>query len=170
MKPANFIDGCFRRTGNLFSRYCGPNNIFYRLAKFSKCFYYILTGKKIQYQSYRGPVVSKRETLKKYKFAICYENSIFPGWITEKIFDCFLAGCVPIYLGDPNVTDRIPRDAFIDMRQFKSYSHLYDYIKGMSDTEYLKYIDAIKAFIGSEANYSFTAECFADTICSEILK
>jgi hypothetical protein len=42
-------------------------------------------------------VDSKKNTLEKYKFSICYENARdIPGYITEKIFDCFFAGCVPI--------------------------------------------------------------------------
>ena len=77
---------------------------------------------KPKYPSYRGTVKLKRDVLQKYKFAICYENARdIPGYITEKIFDCFFAGCVPVYWGAPNVTDHIPEDTFIDRRDFKSY-------------------------------------------------
>jgi len=38
---------------------------------------------------YKGFSKSKSETLGKYKFALCFENSILKGWITEKLFDCF---------------------------------------------------------------------------------
>ncbi|MCZ6820783.1 MAG: glycosyltransferase family 10, partial [Calditrichaeota bacterium] len=48
---------------------------------------------------YRGQAKSKSETLGQYTFAICFENMILKGWITEKIFDCFFAGTVPIYWG-----------------------------------------------------------------------
>ncbi|MDP8234400.1 MAG: glycosyltransferase family 10, partial [Candidatus Saelkia tenebricola] len=68
-----------------------------------------------EYPSYKGSVKSKRETMQKYKFAICYENAKdIPGYITEKIFDCFLAGCVPVYWGAPNVTEHIPVNTFVD--------------------------------------------------------
>ncbi len=53
---------------------------------------------KPRYPSYKGPIESKKEIYKRYKFAICYENARdIPGYITEKIFDCFFAGCVPLY-------------------------------------------------------------------------
>jgi len=39
----------------------------------------------------------KRAVLNGHRFAICFENCVFPGYVTEKIFDCFLAGCVPVY-------------------------------------------------------------------------
>lgn len=125
---------------------------------------------KPKYPSYRGAVNSKREVLQKYKFAICYENAKdVPGYITEKIFDCFFAGCVPVYLGAPNITDHIPANTFIDRRHFKSYEELYSYLKNMSDKEYLDYLDAIKNFIKSDKIYPFSAECFADTLNQVIL-
>lgn len=123
------------------------------------------------YPSYKGTVEKKRDVYERYKFSICYENARdIPGYITEKIFDCFFAGCVPIYWGAPNVTDFIPEDTFIDKRKFNSYEKLYDYIKNMTGEEYLGYLAAIKNFIKSPKIYPFSAECFADTIINEILK
>ncbi|MDR1453444.1 MAG: hypothetical protein LBJ25_05680 [Candidatus Margulisbacteria bacterium] len=37
--------------------------------------------------------------LRQYKFNICPENSQSPGYVTEKIFDAFHAGCIPVYNG-----------------------------------------------------------------------
>ena len=48
---------------------------------------------------YRGIATSKAEVLGKYTFALCFENQILKGWITEKIFDCFFAGTIPILRG-----------------------------------------------------------------------
>lgn len=126
---------------------------------------------KPKYSSYRGVVKSKREVLRKYKFAICYENvRDIPGYITEKIFDCFFAGCVPVYWGAPNVTDHIPADTFIDRRKYGTYEELYSYLKNMPDKEYFGYLDAIKIFIKSDKIYPFSAECFADTLIAEITR
>ena len=126
---------------------------------------------KPRYPSYKGSIESKKEVYKKYKFAICYENARdIPGYITEKIFDCFFAGCVPIYWGAPNITDHIPTDTFIDKRNFNTYEELYSYLKNMSDKEYMNYLGAIKNFIKSDKIYPFSAECFAITIVNEILK
>ncbi len=125
---------------------------------------------KPKYPSYRGTVKSKREVLLKYKFSICYENvRDIPGYITEKIFDCFFGGCVPVYWGAPNVTEQIPADTFIDRRNFRTYEELYSYLKNISDKGYMEYLDAIKSFIKSDRIYPFSAECFADTIMKEIV-
>ena len=68
-----------------------------------------------RYKTFRGSVKSKTETFRKYKFSICYENlTNIKGWITEKIFGSFVAGCVPIYWGATNIGDFVPAKCFID--------------------------------------------------------
>jgi hypothetical protein len=125
---------------------------------------------KPKHPSYRGAIKSKREVLQKYKFAICYENERdIPGYITEKIFDCFFAGCVPVYWGAPNIAAYIPSDTFIDRREFRTYDDLYSYLKYMPDKEYAGRLDNIKNFIYSDNIYPFSAECFAETFVNEIL-
>ena len=56
------------------------------------------------------------EVFNKYKFILCIENSYNPGYITEKIFNCFFANAIPLYLGDPDVCKYINSEIFIDLR------------------------------------------------------
>lgn len=51
-------------------------------------------------KNYFGTTNSKYEVLKKYKYSLVIENSL--DYMTEKLFDSFFAGCLPIYVG-PNV-------------------------------------------------------------------
>lgn len=120
------------------------------------------------YPSYRGPIASKKETYQKYKFAICYENTQANGYITEKIFDCFFGGSVPIYLGAQNITDYIPVNTFIDKRNFDTYEKLYTYLKHMPDQEYASYVNNIKNFLKSDKAHPFSAQYFSDTIIKGI--
>lgn len=124
----------------------------------------------LRFPSFRGRVDFKRPILEQYRFSICYENARdIPGYITEKIFDCFFAGCVPVYWGANNVTDHIPKECFIDKRDFKSYEELYHYMKNMSDRAYLSYLDSIEGFLKSDKGYTFTSECFTRTIADMLL-
>ncbi|VVH58371.1 putative fucosyl transferase [uncultured Gammaproteobacteria bacterium] len=126
---------------------------------------------KANFPSYKGRVDSKKNTLEKYKFSICYENAKdIPGYITEKIFDCFLAGCVPIYWGANNITDHIPSNCFIDKRKFNTYEKLYQYISNMSDDEYVRYLDNIEIFFNSDSAKQFTHQYFVKTIVSNVGK
>lgn len=41
----------------------------------------------------------KVKLLENYKFNICFENSITEGYVTEKLLQAKVAGCIPIYYG-----------------------------------------------------------------------
>lgn len=119
---------------------------------------------KRRYKNWKGAVPGKIEVLKNYKFSICYENTRdMKGYITEKIFDCFTAGCVPVYWGAEDVAEMIPEGCFIDRRKFADYESLYRFLKGMSAEEYQRYLDCAAEFLKSEKARRFTAEYFVET-------
>jgi len=123
------------------------------------------------YPSYKGKVVNKFETMQYYKFAICYENiKDISGYITEKILDAMFAGCVPIYLGAKNVSEHIPKNSFIDKRDFTTYEELYSNIKNIDEKEYMDYLHNIELFLQSEKGYKFSAESNANILLGVILK
>ncbi|WP_128657183.1 glycosyltransferase family 10 domain-containing protein [Paenibacillus sp. 598K] len=124
------------------------------------------------YPSYRGTVASKGEILPHYKFSICYENAReLNGYITEKIFDCFHASCVPIYYGAANIEKYIPADTFIDFRKFPDYDSLYAHISAMSAEEHEAYLDRVEQFLASPAYLSnFTQDAFSHKIIETILE
>jgi Glycosyltransferase family 10 (fucosyltransferase) C-term len=55
----------------------------------------------------------------KYQFCFALENAREPGYVTEKLFDAFEAGCIPLYYGAPDVHEiwRYP-DSFINIADF----------------------------------------------------
>ncbi len=131
--------------------------------------YIKLTNKK--YISYKGVVDNKKEVMEKYKFSICYENvKNASGYISEKIFDSFFAGCVPIYWGADNVSEYIPKECFIDKREFKTYEELYIFMKNMSDDTYEEYLNNIEIFINSEKSLPFKSDSFVKLIISNTLE
>ncbi len=119
---------------------------------------------------YGGMVRSKVETLAKFKFSLCYENlRDEPGYITEKIFDCFFAENVPVYWGADNIKDYIPQECYIDKKQFSNYRDLYDFLVNMTEKEYQVYLSAIEKFLEGEGFIPFSAENFGEKITSTIL-
>ena len=111
---------------------------------------------------YRGTAQSKSEVLGQYTFALCFENMILKGWITEKIFDCFFAGTIPIYWGSPDIESRIPAECFIDMRQFASYQELSKNLKSLSQHDIRRYKENAKSFLTSEKFRPYSKEAFTD--------
>jgi hypothetical protein len=121
------------------------------------------------FKSYKGMVDSKNETLRNYNFSICYENIYgLNGYITEKIFDCFFAGTIPIYLGAENILKYIPKNCFIDKRDFVSYQDLYTYMKSLSEEEIVEYRNNIKTFLNSKEVESFSVREFSERVVSKV--
>ncbi|WP_312361907.1 glycosyltransferase family 10 domain-containing protein [Ensifer sp.] len=110
------------------------------------------------YKSWRGMVDDKQSVMSNYRFNLCYENARSPrGYVTEKVFDALRAGCVPVYWGAPDIEDRIPADAFIDRRNFPSDADLLDFIQGVNEPQWQRYVDAGQRFLQSEAYKRYTS-------------
>ena len=118
--------------------------------------------------SYSGK--AKLETLRNYRFCVCFENThTVPGYITEKIFDAFASGCIPIYWGPENVGKYIPKNCFIDYRKFKNDEEMYSFINSMTVVEYEKYITNIQKFLQGPKAHRFSHEHFDEIIYRAVL-
>lgn len=122
-----------------------------------------------EYTSYRGGVEKKRDCLKHYKFCICYENYHQYGSITEKIFDCFVAGCVPVYWGAKNIEQYIPANCYIKREDFSSHEQLYQYLKSISREQYQEYMDNIRRYLASCAAAPFSIDAFIATALTPLM-
>jgi hypothetical protein len=125
-------------------------------------------------ESAQGALLAKTSCLKNYRFSICYENcQHVPGYVTEKIFDSFIAGCVPIYWGPPNIDLYVPKNCYIARGDFASEEELYHFMKTMPKEEYEGYIERIRVYLSSEQARHFSipsfAQLFADKI-EEVIK
>ena len=117
--------------------------------------------------SWKGEIPYKKDVLENAVFCWCYENSQQENYITEKIFDCFTTGCIPIYWGAPNVTDYIPSNCFIDRRNFDSISSTHDYLLNISKDEICEFQENIMKFLETDA-YIFSDEHYANEVARQI--
>lgn len=121
------------------------------------------------FPSWRGPVHAKGEVLGRARFGIAFENVAgSPGYITEKIFDCFVHGCVPVYLGTPGATDPIPPQCYVDARRFATDSELIDFLRAVSEPQFAAYQAAIRAYLDSPQAQRFSNERFTRTLVDSI--
>jgi len=63
---------------------------------------------------YSNPI-KKKKILMNYAFNLCPENSLFPGYYTEKIPEAFLGKCLPITWADNNVYNDFNKKSFINL-------------------------------------------------------
>lgn len=109
-------------------------------------------------------VQDKRQLLSQYQFALCFENCVYPGYVTEKIFDCFFSGCIPIYLGAPDIQEFVPENLFIDMRQFKDFNQLAFFIEAFTEEQRQQYLQRIAIYLKSAEFGKFTDAFFSSTL------
>ena len=116
-------------------------------------------------KSWRGGVENKQEVLSIAKFNLCFENAYgYEGYITEKIFDTFKAGAVPIYWGASNISHHIPSNCYIDFRDFKNIDECFQYMKSISSDEFANYQRSIKEFMSSDLSKPFAIDAFINNI------
>jgi len=60
----------------------------------------------------KGPC-EKWDVLKDHRYCFCFESSWQKGYVTEKIVDAIMAGCMPIYFGCPGLEDMLPENSFV---------------------------------------------------------
>ena len=73
-------------------------------------------------------VADKVKFMSDYKFNLCFENSSYPGYCTEKLFEALCAKTVPIYWGSPTAAlDFNPR-AFLNRYDYASEQEFFDAI------------------------------------------
>lgn len=117
------------------------------------------------YKTYKGIAASKADVYSNYKFALCFENQKnLKGYITEKIWDCFISKTIPIYWGAENIEEYVPKACFIDYRDFSSIENMVSYLNKVSEEQFNEYIQNIEKFIESDSTFEFQPQAFANII------
>ena len=86
-----------------------------------------------------GPVSDKIQFQSTCKFALAIENSSSPGYCTEKFAQAAQSNCVPIYWGDPTITQQFNPKAFINAHNYPSLPDLIHDVRQIdqNDDRYL---------------------------------
>lgn len=123
------------------------------------------------YRSWRGiPQLSKWTLCEQYRFVLSFENFRGDrGYISEKIFDPLFAGSVPVYLGDEQIEDYIPAEAFIDARNFENDRELLRYLIAFPEEKWQEMKRVGQDFLKSE-NFKFFESMSFSSIATQILQ
>jgi hypothetical protein len=99
------------------------------------------------YPNYKGAPQDKQEIVRNSKFSLIVENS--STYVSEKLFDAFIGGSIPIYFGPELSKFGIPEKNLV-IRHLGSSSELTTRLSTMSESEILMRLDTIKQFVESE--------------------
>jgi hypothetical protein len=99
------------------------------------------------YPSSRGVIGDKQELLKNIKFNIVIEND--PNYISEKLFDSMINGCIPIYSGPDVSNEIIPAGSYIKLPAIPG--QLLNVLEALTDLDLKNILTQIKDFVSSNA-------------------
>ncbi|KAJ3088803.1 Alpha-(1,3)-fucosyltransferase 11 [Quaeritorhiza haematococci] len=72
----------------------------------------------------------------KYKFYLAIENKVDQDYVTEKFYQAFEAGAVPVYWGATNIDEYAPGPkSFIKVSNFMSVKKLAEYLKYLNEND-----------------------------------
>ena len=115
------------------------------------------------------PPGEKRKVLSYYRFAIAFENARFDNYITEKLFDCFSAGVVPVYCGAPNIAEWVDPESFIDAAQFSGPVELIRYLRTLPEVTWRGKLEAAGGWMRSFKAKPFLISTFVNTILDGVM-
>lgn len=72
-----------------------------------------------------------------YRFSITSENDNLSGYTSEKILSSFFSKSIPIYWGNPNITQEFNKDAFINCNNFSNMDDLIGEIEHIDSNKEL---------------------------------
>lgn len=76
--------------------------------------------------------------MRNHTFTLIIENCNADGYISEKIYDAFSVGSIPLYYGNTNSIVDIPKDMYIDLTTIPT-SQINQYMDSLTDEDIEKY-------------------------------
>lgn len=91
-----------------------------------------------------GTVPDKIAFCRGYKFNIAFENSAYPGYVTEKVMEALAAQSVPIYYGNPTIETDFNRASLVVVKDAADVEHAVEEIVAL-DRDDAAYLSRVKA-------------------------
>lgn len=79
----------------------------------------------------------KMNIISDYKFNLCFENTISPGYFTEKLLQAKISGCIPLYHSDKTYVSDFNEKCCINLIDFKNQDDFIEYIKEVDNDDNL---------------------------------
>ena len=87
-------------------------------------------------ESVRNQIKIPAKVAKKYKFIMCFENDIYPGYVTEKPIEAYIGDAIPLYYG-LDVANYLNSKAIINLTNYNNLSEWKKYINDVKKSAFL---------------------------------
>jgi hypothetical protein len=79
-------------------------------------------------------VSDKSQVSSEYKFSFSFENNLYPGYVTEKLLEGYIADTIPLYWGIDN-SDYFNSDAFVNLFEFQNLEAFISLVRELNFDE-----------------------------------
>ncbi|KAG0381056.1 4-alpha-L-fucosyltransferase [Mortierella sp. AD032] len=86
----------------------------------------------------------KQKLMSKYPFGLAAEHSNCISYVTEKIYDVLASGAIPVYFGASDIADFVPEGSYIDVKNFKDYDEVVEYMRIVDRAPFYKWKEIVK--------------------------
>jgi hypothetical protein len=93
------------------------------------------SGWEISDSRYKGNPADKAEALLDYEYSLSVENAIYDGYVSEKLFDCFLCNTVPVYFGSPTADTIYNPGSFLKLPFTGDFPALINWLKELTKSD-----------------------------------
>ncbi|HEY2582763.1 MAG TPA: glycosyltransferase family 10 [Mucilaginibacter sp.] len=87
----------------------------------------------------------KKQFLSPYKFTIAFENYVYPGYQTEKLYDAMQVNSIPIYCGDPFIGNIFNTSSFVNVPDYIKINNSV-LVRRLEQNSQLDFIDILPQF------------------------
>jgi hypothetical protein len=84
----------------------------------------------------RKSVTSKFKVAQNFRFVFCFENDLYPGYVTEKVIEAWATGAIPLYWGK-DVFGYINPKAIINLADFDNFHDFVSYVEKVNKSKVL---------------------------------
>ena len=112
-------------------------------------------------------VKDKIEVSKRYKFSICFENDLFPGYVTEKPLEAWLGDTVPLYWGYDKES-YLNTKCMINLNSFDSLNEFVKYVEIVNKDELIYNALYSEPFLSRRYDTNSLLDFFRQWILEEI--
>ena len=84
----------------------------------------------------RKNVKSKFTAAQNFRFVFCFENDLYPGYVTEKVIEAWATGAIPLYWGK-DVFGYINPKAIINLADFDNFDNFISYVEKVNNSKVL---------------------------------
>lgn len=119
-----------------------------------------------------GYLKDKMDFISNYKFNIAFENCASIGYTTEKIMEPMVVNTIPIYWGNPRISDDFNKESFVCLSDFDTVEACIKYIERLDNDDDLYYEKLSKSWFNSEKviDYNKRLELFFQNIFKQDIR